>query len=202
MNLNSPQISTGQKLLVYISVGFIISMGFVYYLGSINPKESDLVVPVVNASSGIAEDGNPIRLKIPKINVNAEILWVGVTPSGAMDAPEGPKEAAWYKLGSKPGEIGSSVIDGHFGWKNGTPAVFDNLYKLKIGDKVYIENNLGETLTFVVREIKTYRADADASDIFISSDGLSHLNLITCSGVWNKILKSHSSRLVVFTDKE
>lgn len=202
MNLNHPKILTGRNILTYISAGFIISIGFIYYFGSIKPKESDFIVPIVSASSVTGEDGNPIRIKIPKINIDAEVLWVGITSGGAMEAPEGEKETAWYKFGPRPGEIGSSVIDGHFGKKNGTPAVFDNLYKLKAGDKVYVETNLGEMFTFVVKEIKTYNPNANAKDVFISIDGKAHLNLITCSGLWDKLLKSHSKRLIVFTDRE
>jgi hypothetical protein len=47
-----------------------------------------------------------------------------------------------------------------------------------------------------------YDPNISATDVFISSDKKSHLNLITCTGTWDSILKSHSSRLIVFTDKE
>lgn len=144
----------------------------------------------------------PVRLKIPIIKVDSIVEYVDLTPSGAVDVPKGPKNAAWFDLSPRPGEIGSSIISGHYGWKNGIPAVFDNLYKLKIGDKIYIENSKGETINFVVREIKKYDPKADAVDVFISKDGKSHLNLITCTGIWNIFTGSHSQRLVVFADKE
>lgn len=115
--------------------------------------------------------------------------------------PTGPSEVAWFDLGSLPGENGSAVIDGHSGWKNGIPAAFDNLYKLHKGNKIYTENSKGIITTFVVREIKIYKYNEDVPEVFNSSDGKAHLNLITCTGFWNQILKSHSSRLVVFADK-
>jgi LPXTG-site transpeptidase (sortase) family protein len=143
------------------------------------------------------------RLKIPKINVDATVENLGLTFDGAMEVPKGPSNAAWYSLGTPPGYIGSSVFDGHSGWKNGIPAVFDNLYKLKKGDKIYVEdNNKGVVVTFLVRESRKYNPNVDATGVFTSSDGKAHLNLITCTGIWNKILKSHSERLVVFADKE
>ena len=143
-----------------------------------------------------------MRIEIPKISINAVVESVGLTPDGAMDAPKGPSNVGWFSLGPRPGETGSAVIDGHSGWKNHIPAVFDNLYKLSKGDKVYIQDPKGATVAFVVREIESYKPNQDASDVFISSDGKGHLNLITCTGFWNKILKSHSNRLVVFTDME
>lgn len=119
-----------------------------------------------------------------------------------MDVPKGPNDVAWFNLGPRPGEIGSAVISGHYGWKNNIPAVFDNLHKLRKGDKVYVEDKNGATITFVVRELRTYDQNEDASDVFGSSDGKAHLNLVTCTGTWNKAQKSYSKRLVVFTDKE
>jgi LPXTG-site transpeptidase (sortase) family protein len=154
-----------------------------------------------NVSTSLSNSNLPTRIKIPKIKVDAAVEYLGVTPTGAMDVPKGPDDVAWFDLGPRPGEIGSAVIAGHYGWKNNIPAVFDNLYKLKIGDKIYIDDDLGSTTTFTVREIGMYDQNGDASSIFDSSDGKAHLNLITCEGVWNVASKSRPNRLVIFTDK-
>ena len=146
--------------------------------------------------------GLPMRLKIPLINIDAFIEQVGLTPTGAMDVPQGADDVAWFSLGPRPGEPGSSVIDGHYGYKNNRPAVFDNLYKLQKGDKIMVTNQAGIVTTFVVRSVVKYDAKANAGSVFSSSDGLAHLNLITCSGVWDSVAKSHSQRLIVFADKE
>ena len=143
----------------------------------------------------------PTRIKIPAINVSSPILSVGLTDDGAMAVPKRPDEAAWFNLGPRPGEAGSAVISGHYGWKNNIPAAFDNLYKLKKGDQVYVEDERGATTIFVVRESKVYGENQNASDVFGSSDGKSHLNLITCAGVWDKTQKSYSNRIVVFADE-
>lgn len=143
-----------------------------------------------------------VRLKIPVIQVDAAMVSVGLAPDGSMDAPKGPADVAWYALGPSPGEVGSAVIAGHFGWKDNIPAVFDNLSALRKGDKIYVENEKGETVTFVVREKRMFGEKGNATEVFSSSDGKEHLNLITCEGVWNKETKSYSQRLVVFADKE
>ena len=155
------------------------------------------ILPVKETSTMLS-----IHLRIPKIRVDAALESVGITSDGAMDVPGGPTHAAWFNLGSYPGEVGSAVLPGHFGWKNGIPAVFDHLDRLENGDKIYIEDNKGATDTFVVQEIRSFDANADARDVFDSNDGKSHLNLITCEGAWNKMEKSYSNRLVVFADKE
>lgn len=146
--------------------------------------------------------GLPIRLKIPTIRVDAAIDSLGLTPEGLMDVPKGPGTTGWYELGPRPGEAGSAVIDGHFSWKNNLPAVFDNLSELQKGNKIFVEDDTGASIVFVVRDIQRYDPEADASEVFFSTDGKSHLNLITCGGTWNKKSKSFSQRLVVFADKE
>ena len=145
--------------------------------------------------------GVPVRIKIPKLNINTDLTDVGLTLQGAVDVPKMPTTAAWFNLGPRPGEKGSSVIVGHYGWKNGVPAVFDNLHKLQKGDKIYIQDENMITSTFVVTGSQSYSQKADTNEIFFSRDGKSHLNLITCGGVWSKADKSYSKRIVVFTDK-
>ncbi|GEM_PF-1696132 len=142
--------------------------------------------------------GLPIRLKIPSIGISAAIRYMGLTPEGAMDVPSNQFDTGWYKYGPIPGKTGSAVIDGHIGFKGG--AVFDNLHKLKRGDLVTVEDDLGKTITFVVRESRVYDFNAQAPEVFISDGTGSHLNLVTCTGVWDKIKKRYNKRLVIFTD--
>jgi LPXTG-site transpeptidase (sortase) family protein len=144
----------------------------------------------------------PLRLKIPSINVDAQVEYVGLNKEGAMDVPKEPDAVAWFNIGPRPGELGSSVIAGHSGYKDNKPAVFDNLYKLKKGGRISVEDATGKITNFIVRETRNYKPNADATNIFNSNDNTAHLNLITCVGDWNEENKTHSLRLIVFTDKE
>lgn len=165
-------------------------------------KANNMLGVMLPAASVAQNIGRPARLRIPAINVDAVTEYVGLTDGGDVDAPKGPVNAAWYGLGPLPGKKGTSVIVGHFGWKDGIRAVFDDLNKLKKGDKIYVEDEKGATVVFVVRELRVYGEGEESSGVFISNDDGSHLNLITCGGVWSKTDKSYSNRLVVFTDKE
>ncbi len=157
---------------------------------------------VVLPKQGESIFGLPVRLKIPVINIDAAVEYAGLTADGAMDMPKSPANVAWFELGSRPGENGAAVIAGHYGRKDGKPSVFDDLYKLREGDKLYIENDKGATISFVVRKSRRYDPVADASGVFDSSDGKAHLNLITCEGAYDKDTETYPTRLVVFTDKE
>jgi len=151
---------------------------------------------------GGAPQGLPVRLVIPAIGVDSAIEDAVITPDGVMDVPSNSVNVAWFSLGPHPGQEGSAVIGGHFGIKNGVPFVFYDLDKLRIGDQVYIVNDRDETIPFIVQSVKSFDRNADATTVFTSSDGLAHINLITCEGIWNQSNGSYPQRLVVFTDEE
>lgn len=146
--------------------------------------------------------GDPVRIRIPKINVDASFELVGMTSDGAMEAPKNNNNVAWFNLGPRPGDIGSAVIAGHYGLSNGKPSVFDELYLLRKGDEIVIENDRGEETVFIVQRNRRYTPTEDAVNVFQSNDGGSHLNLITCEGKWDVPSKSYSKRLVVFADRK
>lgn len=140
----------------------------------------------------------PSRLIIPSINVNTNVERVGTNSQGVMDVPQSALNVGWYSQGPHPGELGSAVIAGHFNDKEGKAGVFADLYKLKVGDKLYVENTNNKTVEFVVSGSRAFDPGF-ADEVFGNSDG-THLNLVTCDGTWDEIKNSYSKRLVVFAD--
>lgn len=180
---------------------FLIACGFALCLAGYLYIRHTSYLPVLSmvSTSSTKQLAYPSRLIIEKIHVDASIESVGVTSSGAMEAPTGPSGVAWFNLGPPPGAQGSAVIAGHYGWKAGKAAAFDRLNELRVGDTLTVEDSTGSVLTFKVRELHVYDAGMDATNIFTSHNG-SHLNLITCIGTWDVSEKSYTQRLVVFTD--
>lgn len=158
-----------------------------------------LAYSTIRDPGGIPQ-GLPVRLKIPVIGVDSAIEDALITPDGRMDVPYGSVNVAWFSLGPKPGRAGSAVIGGHFGINAGVKFVFYDLDKLVVGDRIHILDDNGETLAFQVRRIELLERDADATTVFTSDDGLAHLNLITCEGLWNRVNDTYPLRRVVFTD--
>jgi len=138
------------------------------------------------------------HLLIPKIGLDAAIKDEGMTPEGAMAIPGNNLEAGWFDLGTRPGEIGSAVIGGHNRWNN-EAGVFGRLNELQKGDVLTVVDTKGLSISFTVSGTRLYDPTDNGKTIFDSPAG-SHLNLITCSGVWDVKTKSYSKRLVIFTD--
>ncbi len=145
--------------------------------------------------------GVPMSIMIPRLALSALIEKVALAKDGAMSAPKDALRAGWFALGARPGEVGSAAIAGHLNSEKGTRGAFSNLHKAKKGDKISIKDDKGVTTSFVVSGSKQYAAAADATDVFSSTDGKAHLNLITCDGAWNEKANQYSKRLVVFADK-
>lgn len=138
----------------------------------------------------------PERLVIPALSINTNIQLVGKTADGNMANPKGFSEVGWYKLGSKPGEAGNTVIAGHLNNALGLSGVFEKLNTLQVGSDIVVRGE-GRELHYTVTNIQTYDTDhAPASSIF-STSGPSGLVLITCDGAWNAGVKSYNKRLIV-----
>ncbi len=203
----SPKSMFRRALLIVALASLGLCMVFSYQFAPIQSvrgfyqefmAQSQVQSPVLLAEEEV-NIGLPIRLKIPAINVDAAIQYVGLTPTGAMGVPSNLVDTAWYNLGPRPGQKGNAVIDGHRSSRAWVPAVFDHLDDLRVGDYLTIEDDQGTIITFIVRENRTYDPEEDASDVFSQSDGI-HLNLISCSGNWDKVQKSFNKRVVIFTD--
>src|SRR5258706_4423241 len=77
--------------------------------------------------------GTPVRISIPKLQLTAAVEAVDTDTQGRMDVPKHVQDVGWYAMGTKPGEKGSAVIDGHLDTVTGAPAVFYFVSKLQAG---------------------------------------------------------------------
>ncbi|MBN8210609.1 class F sortase [Bacillus sp. NTK071] len=152
----------------------------------------------INAPEPKGEGIVPKRLSIPAINVDAEVEHVGQLPDGQMDVPKNDDNVGWYQLGAKPGEMGNAVLAGHVDNKTG-PSVFFHLGDLEKGDIVAVSDQNGKAYKFEVQKVESYpRNEAPLEKVF-GTTSISGLNLITCTGTFNRDAGTHEERLVVYT---
>lgn len=140
----------------------------------------------------------PHRIVIPAIGVDAIVEQVGVIENGQMGVPESFETVGWYSEGPMPGERGNTVISGHVDSRNG-PAVFFELKNLEPGDEIQVFNKEEESLTYVVDLIETYGEGEAPVDAIFDYSFQSNLNLITCTGTFDRSVREYSDRLVVYS---
>jgi LPXTG-site transpeptidase (sortase) family protein len=196
-----------QRSLFFIGIPLVSSCATFLYLHTYANIRYAPPIPVIQTAPArvnpvvVSERVSvPIQLKLKRIGVDTMIKPVGLTIDGDMAIDDSIDTVAWYQLGPRPGEKGSAVIAGHYGWKDGQASVFNNLHTLKIGDSITTYDDKRAETQFTVREIRSYNPSADATEVFRSTDGKAHLNLITCIGTWSGSLQTYSQRLVVFAD--
>jgi LPXTG-site transpeptidase (sortase) family protein len=132
------------------------------------------------------------------MSVNTTVEHVGKDAQGNMDVPKDANNVAWYELGYKPGENGNAVIAGHLDTKTG-PAIFYNLNQLKVGDEITVATNLNKKLVFTVVNKQIYKANNFPVLTVFGTASEPLLNLITCTGVFDRTTEHYLDRVVVIT---
>lgn len=156
--------------------------------------------PAEPSEPAVAEDGpaRPVRVTIPAIDVDAEIVDVGLLADGAMEVPDFGL-AGWYELGPKPGEVGPAVIAAHVDSRDG-PDVFFRLDELESGDEIIVEDADGGVETFAVTERELTPKDELPTERIWSSEDAAVLRLITCGGDFDRSARSYVSNTIVYAD--
>ncbi len=150
-------------------------------------------INVVEAAAPIT----PTYLTIPNAKVNTNIIEVGITREGNLDVPGNYTEVGWYKYGTRPGEIGSAVLDGHVDNGGSIPGPFKHLRDLKIGDDIYVSMSDGKILHYKVTVSEVHATDKFPAEKVFHETGDKYLKIITCHGKFVPSLKTYNQRLIV-----
>ncbi|MDB5265879.1 MAG: peptidase sortase [Parcubacteria group bacterium] len=143
--------------------------------------------------------GNPVRLIIPSIGIDAAVQSVGIAETGTGDigTPNNATDVAWYNRGPVPGSPGIAIIDGHLDTHTVPEAVFYHLGDLTEGESIYVTDRAGVQQRFVVTGRQQLAYDADTSMLFVHSN-TPQIALITCAGDWVPDKHEYTDRVVVF----
>ncbi|HEX2910472.1 MAG TPA: class F sortase [Chloroflexia bacterium] len=140
----------------------------------------------------------PARVRIPSVGINAFVEQVGLDSKNRMDVPRNIWNVAWFKLGAKPGERGNAVIDGHVDGPY-SAAVFWDLRKVQPGTKIYVQDASGQEKTFEVYDVQVYPYDQAPLDRIFGPSNDAQLNLITCTGTFDRKTENYDKRFVAYS---
>ena len=152
------------------------------------------MVPVADGEPMGASE--PDRLVVPAIDVDVDVMDLGLTDAGVLEVPPEAFPAGWYTGSPSPGELGPAIVAGHVSW-NGTPGVFERLDELSPGDLVSIVREDGSTARFAVSRIRTYPQDDFPTDAVYGDIDHPGLRLITCAGL-NPETGTYEDNIVVY----
>src|SRR2546421_6628618 len=140
----------------------------------------------------------PVRLRIPALQVDTPLERLGRQPDGTIAVPESPNIAGWYVAGPRPGQPGPAVILGHVDSING-PGVFFRLDQLSPGAAVEVDRADGTTAGFPVVSVSRVPKTNFPSELVYSPTLQPSLRLVTCGGSFDYRARSYRDNVIVYT---
>jgi len=149
--------------------------------------------PLVMAASA------PVRVQIPSIGVDSDLMDLGLQADGTLQVPATGFPAGWFTEGPTPGERGPAVIAGHVDW-GGSPGVFWSLRDVVAGDEISVVREDGSTAVFRVSQVGQYSKEAFPTAAVYGDLDHAGLRVITCGGDFDHAAHSYEDNTVVFAD--
>jgi len=216
------------KSLVALAVIIILSGGYISYMGVhanhiaiaqatrlthqankaaitgvVPSKVLSTIKPTAKVvSSYVVEPNYPKYLIIPSIGVNSIVSQTGILANGALGTPYNVFYTDWYTGSALPGQPGATLIDGHVSsWT--AHGVFYNLHNLKAGDAIQIVKGNNQVVNYKVVKTVFYPANKVNMQAAITpvTNGVSGLNLITCTGQVIPGTSLFNERVIVFAQE-
>jgi Sortase domain len=154
------------------------------------------VAPRVDAT---APASPPVRLEVPAIGVDSELMALGLQDDGSLEVPPAGFPAGWFTGAPVPGDVGPAVMAGHVDW-DGSPGVFYDLRSLRPGDEITVTRADRSAVVFGVVSVDQFAKDAFPTDAVYGDLDHAGLRLITCGGSFDHAERSYEDNIVVFAD--
>ncbi|MBN1162573.1 class F sortase [Patescibacteria group bacterium] len=140
----------------------------------------------------------PKSLEIESLDIEIELVAIGVDSNGTMETPSSWDEGGWYKKGAMPGQRGNMIVNAHYDDNYGRPAAFWNLKNANVGDKVLVVDEYNRIFHYSITDIFQVNIDdPDKLDVLDSEGSKTSLTMITCGGYWIPGKSTYNRRLVV-----
>jgi sortase (surface protein transpeptidase) len=153
--------------------------------------------PVVLTRPVAAAVAAPVQVTIPAIDLDTDLVGIGVDAAGALVPPADYGQAGWFSAGPAPGDVGPAVLAGHVDNRSG-PAVFFRLEELVPGDRVVVTRSDGQQVPFTVTQVAAYPKTAfPTAQVYGPTTG-PELRLITCGGTFDHSRRSYTDNVVVY----
>jgi sortase (surface protein transpeptidase) len=141
----------------------------------------------------------PSRLRVTSIKVDAPVLPIGLDADKALAVPRRADVTGWWSGGYAPGEVGPTVIVGHYDTKS-APGVFEHLQDVESGDLVMIDDSDGAEFIYRITRIDRLGKSVFPTDEVYGPTTQSELRLVTCGGKFNQKTGHYVDNVIAYAD--
>jgi hypothetical protein len=142
---------------------------------------------------------DPVRLRIPALQVDGPVQRLGLQRDGSIAVPERTDVAGWFAGGPRPGEAGPAVLLGHVDSRDG-PGIFIGLSRVKPGATVQIDRSDGTTITFRITAVAKVPKVSFPTDLVYAPTLEPALRLVTCGGSFDRARGSYRDNVIAFAE--
>jgi sortase (surface protein transpeptidase) len=158
------------------------------------PRQSAALQPIVQAPV-------PVRIQIPSVSIDIEIVPVGVEANGSMEIPEKVTIAGWYRYGPSPSsDKGSTVITAHVDALVQGLGPFAALSSLPKNAEIIVTTDAGVEHRYLLESVQNFQKGQVPLDQVFDRSGAPRLVLITCGGQFDKKLRTYSDNVVAIAN--
>lgn len=147
---------------------------------SVTPTQPPTPAPSATPTPPPVGDHTPVRLVIPEISLNRELIPVGLDAQNVPIVPD--HDVGWYIYSAKPGQGENIVLWGHvlrFRKAPQIPAPFANIDRLQIGSEILLYSADGTAFRYVIARKERVTPDQVQ---YILPTGDERLTLVSCIG--------------------
>lgn len=139
----------------------------------------------------------PVRVSVADAGIDVPVIPVGVDANDAMELPEDPAVAGWYRFGPGPqSPEGRAVISAHVDMPGYGIGPFSRIRDLAQGTLIEVTDDTGKLTRYRLDSVTYYRkADLPVDDLFARS-GSPTLVLITCGGPFDASIGRYQDNVV------
>lgn len=163
------------------------------------PPSTTPAAPLVNAAPATLPPVTPIEaptsLAIPSIDATLSVVPTGVTADRAMEIPDDPRVAGWYRYGPGPtNDTGATVLAAHIDSRERIGPLA-RLQGVSPGDEIIVTTG-DQEVRYVIERVDSYPKTVIDLDSVFDRGGSPRLHLVTCGGEWDPAAGSYEDNII------
>ncbi len=156
-------------------------------------------IPIAGTDpAAVTQQIAPVQVRVPAVDIDVQVIPVGVRTDGLMELPERVDTAGWYRYGPDPSSpVGTTVISAHVDSLKYGVGPFSKLKTLSAGAEILVADANGVEHRYQLTSVENVLKAEIPLDRVFDRGGPEQLVLITCGGQFDTTSRTYSDNVLV-----